>query len=199
MQIIKDFEQGSEDWFRLRNASIGGSSITYILGKGKGRKDLLYKLAAETLTGKKEDSYSNANMQRGIEYEPAARDYYSIVTGHEVEQVALIKSDIPGIHVSPDGLVGDDGAIEIKTRLPHVFVAKKDTGNIEIGYIRQCQYTLWVAERKWVDFCDYCPEMDDCMLITHLYRDEAMIKEMRVETTLFLKELADLVSRMKKP
>jgi len=196
MQIIKDCIQGDEEWFRLRNASIGGSSITYILGRGKGRKDLLYKLAAETLTGQKEDSYSNANMQRGIEYEPMARDYYSIVTGHEVEQVALIKSDIPGIHVSPDGLVDDDGAIEIKTRLPHVFVEKKDSGKVEIGYVRQCQYTLWVAERKFCDFINYCPEMADPMTIQRLERDEAMIREMRIEVTLFLKELSSLVKRI---
>jgi len=198
MKIIKDCIQGSDEWMKWRTASIGGSSITYVLGKGKGRKDLMYKLAAETLTGKKEDSYSNANMLRGIEYEPEARNYYEIVTGHEVEQVALIKSDIPGIHVSPDGLVGDDGAVEIKTRLPHVFVEKKDTGKIEIGYSRQCQYTLWIAERQWIDFINYCPEMPDPMTIQRLERDEKIIKEIRIEVRLFLDELDELVERMKR-
>ena len=92
MKII-DCEQGSQEWFDARLGSIGGSSIASVVAKGQGkmRKNLLYRLAGEILSGEKYESYTNDNMQRGIELEDKARREYEFATGKEVKQVGLIK------------------------------------------------------------------------------------------------------------
>jgi len=67
------------------------------------RNKLLYELAAERLTGMPTENLKLYQFQRGIEYEPKAREYYEFLMDVDVRQVALIRSDIPHIHVSPDG------------------------------------------------------------------------------------------------
>ena len=197
MQIIRTCEQGTDEWFQLRLGSIGGSSITHILGGGRGREKLMNQLLDEIITGQNAESYQNANMRRGTEYEPKARLYYELITGNIVEEVALITNDVKGVHYSPDGLIGNDGLLEIKTRLPHVFLEKIDSGKIEIGYIRQVQHGLWVTERQYCDFMNYCPEAKDPMHLTRIERDEKMIREIKVEVRLFLEELNAKVERLR--
>jgi putative phage-type endonuclease len=192
-------EQQTDEWFSARIGSIGGSSISSVLAKGQGktRQDLMYKLAGEILTGQKTESYRNAYMDRGNQFEPEAREYYEFINDVEVEQVGLIKSDIPGIHSSPDGLVGFNGGLEIKTQLPHVFIATKDTEKISRDYILQCQHFLWVSGREWIDFMAYCPEMPNPSWIKRIYRDEKQIEEIKSECLKFIDELNTLVERMR--
>jgi putative phage-type endonuclease len=192
--------QGSEAWHALRLGSVGGCSIDAVLAKGQGktRKSLMYRLAGEILAGVKTESYTNANMERGHQFEDEARQYYSFVTGHEVEQVSLIKADIPGVHVSPDGLVGDDGGVEIKVHLPHVYVELIDTGVIPTGYVRQCQHFLYVSRRKWIDFIGYSPEITARpMWIKRIEPDPKVQDMIAVELPLFLAELAERVERIR--
>jgi len=205
MEIIKSCEQNSEAWFALRMGSIGGSSIPKILAKGKGkseskmRHDLRYSLAAEILTGKREESYTNKYMDRGHEFEPECRTLYELVYGVEVEQVALIKSSLPRVHVSPDGLVGKDGGIEIKVLIPRLYLQLIDEGIIDGYHIKQCQHFLSVSGRQWCDYLAYCPEMGDRvdpMWVKRLYRDEDMIKLIETEVMRFLKELDELLKRI---
>jgi len=199
-EIIRGIEQGSPEWFVLCLGSAGGSSAPALLAKGQGkmRQTLLYKLAGEILTGKKTDGYQSDDMRRGNFYEPEARIYYEFLRNVDVETVALVKSNIDGIHVSPDGLIGTDGGIEIKTQQPHVYVETKDTEKVDIGYVRQCQHFLWVSERQWIDFCAYCPEIihGEKMWIKRFERDEKMITELREQAEKFLTELNELVKRM---
>ena len=91
--IVFDCEQGSTEWFEARLGSIGGSSISSVVagGQGKMRKSLMYRLAGEILSGEKYESYSNSHMERGLEQESDARDYYEFITGNEVTQVGLCR------------------------------------------------------------------------------------------------------------
>jgi len=201
-EIIRGIDQNSDLWFEKRLGSVGGSSIPAVLSKGKGnspskmRQSLLYKLASEIITGQVEESYSNKYMDRGHEYEPKARELYEFLTGSEVEQVALIKSGTPRVHVSPDGLVGDDGGIEIKTMLPHIFIELLDTSRIDGYHIKQCQHFLMVSGRKWIDYLAYSPEMPDPIWIKRLFRDEEMIQLIEDRLVLFLKELDELLKKI---
>jgi putative phage-type endonuclease len=197
MEIITTCDQNSPEWFDLRLGSIGGSSISAILARGKGRQTLIYKLAAEKLTGVKTESYQTGYMDRGHEYEPQAREYYEFVTGHAVEQVALIKGDMEGTHASPDGLCGEDGGIEIKTRLPHVFVEKVDIGKIEKSTTQQCQHLLWVSGRQWVDVIEYCPEISNPAHIVRVVRDIKTIQDIQRECKSFIIELNELINKMR--
>ena len=92
MEII-ECDQLSEEWYSARIGSIGGSSISAVVAKGEGkmRKSLLYRLIGEILSGVKYEGYSNADMQRGIEQEPDARNMYEFITSNEVKQIGLVK------------------------------------------------------------------------------------------------------------
>ena len=201
MQIIKDFEQGSEAWHLARLGSVGGSSVSPIMAKGVGREKLLKQFFDERISGKKTKTYKNDEMEMGNIYEPVAREHYEITRGAEVETVALILSDTPGIHVSPDGLVNPKGSIEIKCHKSSVFREKVKSGSIPIDHRRQCQHLLWVGEREWCDYIIFCPPIYDMdpkkrpadlkepMQVTRFFRDEKMIREIRIEVTLFLETL----------
>jgi len=198
---IIDVIQRSEQWHDLRLGSIGGSAINAVLaqGSGKTRKKLLYQLAAEILTRHKTDNFVSAEMQRGIDYESEARTAYEILTGHKVDVVGMIvPDDAVGIHASPDGLVGDNGVIEIKVLLPHVFVEQVDTGAIKTAYKRQIQHILWVSERSWCDYVAYCPEMPDPLYIQRVERSKSAISTIVEKCGAFRKELNDLVAKMEK-
>ena len=202
MKIIKG-EQGTDGWFTDRLGSVGGSSVSPIMADGKGKEKLLDQFYNERISGKKTKTYKSTDMDMGNESEPRARGYYEVTRGVEVETVSLILSDTPGIHVSPDGLVNPNGGIEIKCRIPSVYRKKVYSESIEIGHVRQCQHFLWVAEREWCDYITFCPAIEDMdpgkrpkdskepMKVVRLYRDEKMIREIRVAVTLFLDKLND--------
>lgn len=199
MEIIKDCVQGSEAWKNYRVGSVGGSSISSVLAKGKGasRKTLMYKLAGEILSGCKTDGYKSEAMQRGNDFEDEARQYYEFVTGNTVEQVALIQGNIPGTHNSPDGLIDADGGLEIKVRLPHVYVELLETEKIEIGYKRQCNHFLWITGREWIDYINYCPEItQNPMQKIRIFPDPEIIGQIETELPVFLKELGEMVQRV---
>ena len=193
-------DQNTDEWFKLRLGSIGGSSISSVMAKSKDAKmrtGKLYELAGEILSGKKTETYESLDMKRGKLFEPEAREYYSFINDVEVEQCALIKCDIQGVHCSPDGLVGENGMVEIKVRIPKFFVQLKDSEKIEGNYRKQCQHSFWVSSREWVDFTNYCPEMPNPADITRIYRDEKQIEEIKIECLKFLGELNALVERMR--
>ncbi len=106
----------------------------------------------------------------------------------------------PGIrrHHSPDGLVGEDGGIEIKTREPHIYLELVETGKMPIADIRQCQNFLDVSGRAWIDYVVYCvPEMPSHVgWVKRITPDPDMFEEMHKELLSFLKDLNELVGRM---
>jgi len=199
-KIIRDVEQGSNEWFQLRLGSVGGSSINAVMAKGQGklRQTLLYKLAGETLTGEPADEYHARQFDRGHEFEDVARSYYESVMEVDVEQVAMIKANRVKRHHSPDGLVGENGGLEIKTRAPHIYIELLETGKIPIADIRQCHNFLDVSGRKWIDYIVYCvPEMPSCPAwIKRITPDPEILDEMHRELLSFLKDLNELVERL---
>jgi len=197
MEIIKDIEQNSEEWFQLRLGSIGGSSIAKAVAKGQGksRKDLLYKLAGEILTGVPAPSFKFQHADRGHEHEDDARGAYEFNHGVVVEQVSMIKNGHRK-HCSPDGLVGDDGMVEIKTRIPSVFIEAMESGKIPTSDKRQMQWSLSRSERRYCDYVQYCPEMKkNKLLVIRIARDEKLIKELEEGADSFLHDLDSLVAK----
>ena len=199
-EIIRGIEQGSPEWHALRLGSLGGSSLNAVLAKGQGktRQALLYQLAAEILSGEKTETYTNQAMLDGAALEAEAREYYSFISGHEVEQVTLIKADIDRVHNSPDGLIGDDGGLEIKCPLPTTHIETIDTEKIDLKYIRQCQQFLWVSKRAYVDFISYCPKIKvKPMWVKRITPDAGIQGQIETELPVFLRELNELVERVK--
>lgn len=160
---IHEVEQGSQEWLELRAGRIGGTSCATLLvsgkhssGLGAGARTLVYKKAAEKITGPQE-GYINAAMQRGIDLEPVARRRYEDELFQTVTEVGYIsKGEFLG--VSPDGLVGEDGGIEIKCPGADEYVRFFDTKVIKPEYFYQCQWAMYLTGRKWWDFIYFHPE-----------------------------------------
>jgi putative phage-type endonuclease len=197
MTEIIDIPQGSDEWFKARVGSIGGSAIATVVSKGSGRTTLLYRMAAEILAGKKLDEYTNDDMKRGIELEPDARREYEFIKGVEVRQVGMVKAG-EHRHMSPDGLVGDDGMIEIKSPRGNNHIETIITERIPAVYRRQCQWGLSICERDWLDFVSYCPVIKDKpIFIIRTGRDEKMISELSAGAEKFIEDLMKIVERVR--
>jgi len=200
MPEIIQLDQGSEAWHLARLGSIGGTAINSVLAKGQGkmRKALLYRLAAEIITGQPTANDSRWQFDRGHEFEPQARAMYEFDRDVEVEQIGLIRGDVPRTHISPDGLVGDDGLIEIKTMMPHIYAEAKDTGKIDLAHDRQCQMSLWVSGRQWVDLCYFCPEwpVSGRILIQRQYPNRTLQDDIEIGLESFLADLDETVKKL---
>jgi len=198
MEIL-NCDQLSEEWFKARIGSIGGSSISSVVagGQGKTRKSLLYRLAGEILSGQKHEGYKNEHMERGIDQESDARKMYELITGSEVETVGLVKlSDHK--HYSPDGSVKDDGIIEIKCTIPSVHIETIMADRIPPEYVKQIQWGLFICERKWCDFISYSPlVIDRPIWIKRMERDEKAIQELNNGADKFIGEMLNIVKKIK--
>jgi putative phage-type endonuclease len=201
MEKITRFVQGDPAWCLARIGSIGGSSISKAVAKGEGktRKSLLYDMVGEILSGEKKEVYRNSYMEEGLKYEDEARSLYAFQNSVEVEQIAMFR-DGPHKHASPDGLVGADGMIEIKTVIPSVFVEAKLTGKIPTQYRKQILWGLRRSGRSWCDYSVYCPYVKDIdpLLIIRLWRDEKEIAELESGADEFIEEMLSMVERVRK-
>ena len=160
-----EVEQNTDEWLQMRSGLLTMSNLGLVmanLGKkfGEPAKKLAVRIAVEQITGKFiQGGYSNADMDRGHEQEPIAIGLY--------EQERFIDVDSPGFYSdgslggSPDGLVGDDGLIEVKSSIAHIHYNRIKSGNIEAGYKWQCWGNLMLSERKWIDFVSYCSEFPE--------------------------------------
>lgn len=199
MEIL-NFPQGSDEWFQARLGSIGGSSIASVVagGKGKMRKNLLYRLAGEILSGVKYDGYSNHHMERGIEQEAEARELYELVTGNVVKQVGLVK-ETDHTHYSPDGLIDPDGLLEIKCTIPSVHIETVISNKVPSEYLKQVQWGMTICDREWADFVSYSPLItDNPIFITRMEFNTKLHNELREGSDKFIRELKEIVEKIKK-
>ena len=195
MNIVK-CEQCSEEWFEARLGMVTASKFADILSKGVGRNTYLLKLAAERLTGITQDTYSNAVMERGIETELEAREYYEALNRCDVEVIGFVKLD-DWIGASPDGLVGDDGLIEIKCPNTTTHISTILLGRSPSKYKAQIQGQLMVINRKWCDFVSFDPRMDaNPFFCVRVKRDEKYIATLKEAIRQFVNELKDTISKV---
>lgn len=198
-------EQGTPEWHQLRLGKVTASRVADIIattrtGPSASRQNYLIELALQRSTGNIEPSYTNAAMEWGTQTEPQARAAYEVETGNFVDQVAFIDHPtIAWFGCSPDGLVGDDGLIEIKcpNSATHweYFKAKKPPQK----YVIQMQTQLAVTGRKWCDFVSFDPRMPERsqLLVVRVDRDEAFIAELEEKVKQFLSEVEVEVNLMK--
>jgi len=178
-QVI-DCIQGSDEWYEAKLGIVSTSHFSAVLNKGSGRNTYMMKLLAERMTGLTQAGYTDKNLENGSELEPLAREYYEAIKKVPVAQVGFVK--IGEVGASPDGLVGDDGCIEIKCPLASTHLSNILRGKMPTTYIPQVQGVMWVCERKWCDFISYCPTVKSRpfwlvrVLRDDIYIDEQLIK-----------------------
>jgi len=193
-----DLIQGSDEWLAARAGSLGASSLHEALAKtrtgwGASRENVMARLIVERLTGRPQETYVNAAMKTGVEREPEGRIAYEFYKGVEVVEVGLIRHPtIAGSHASPDGLVGDDGLLEIKCPQPAKHLSTLLDGKIDDKYILQMQWQMQCADRQWCDFVSYNPDFPEEMSfwIKRITRDDERISETEKLVVEFLEEVA---------
>lgn len=195
-------EQGSPEWFALRAGKVTASKVSDVMSAitTAGYKNYLADLVVERLTGKKTESFTNAAMQWGVDQEPIARAEYEVKTGNFVDQIAFVDHPtIANFGCSPDGLVGDDGLIEIKcpNTATHIDYVMQD--KVPTKYIPQIQCQLAVTGRKWCDFVSFDPRLPDGLqiLIVRLERDDEYIEKLEARVIKFLDEVNSAVNGLK--
>lgn len=163
LQIFQDLPQGSSEWKQARagivTASVVGKLITAKTMQpalNDTARLLTRQLVAERITGIVEDTPTSSAMLRGTLDEPYARDIYAEHYA-PVTEVGFQVRELPGVRIgfSPDGLVGDDGIIEIKSRQQKHQLETIFSGQVPGQYMAQIQCGLLVSGREWCDFVSY--------------------------------------------
>lgn len=198
--------QESADWMAERAGKFTASRASDLMARTKSgpaasRGALLTLLAVERLTGQCVPTYSNSAMQRGVELEAEARDAYAFARLAVVEECGFIAcADLPNCGASPDGLIGDDGLLEIKcpaNMAKHLDALR--TGDHAKEYRWQLQHQLMVTGRRWVDAVSYDPRFPEHLqlAITRVFRDEAAIKELRAAIATADAEIEAIVAELR--
>ena len=197
--------QGSAEWLAARAGSLGASQVAEALAKtksgwGSGRANVMASLIAERLTGKPAETYSNAAMQWGTATEPDARAAYEFMRDVDVELVGIAKHPtIAGSHASPDGLVGDDGLIEIKCPHTATHIETLLGASVPGKHFTQMQWQMACTGRKWCDYVSFDPRLPDTMQlwIKRVDRDDKVIAELEEQVSEFLSELDAKVAALR--
>jgi len=210
MRIVVPGEQRTDAWFAARCGRITASNMHCVMAKAKEKKDGTESTAASseattrmnyrvrcaieqvTRIADREEAFKSPEMKRGEEREPAARMHYEIATGIELGMVQFIYLEDLMIGCSPDGLVGDDGLIEVKcgNLATHLSYMLRNTAPPE--YKWQIQGSLWVTGRSFCDFVSYHPDFPEELRLTmiRVKRDEQMIKDLQAGCLKFLADVA---------
>jgi putative phage-type endonuclease len=198
-------EQGTPEWMALRLGKVTASRITDVLAKVKTgeavtREDYRTELVVQRLTNQPSETFTNPAMEWGTLQEPMARIAYEAQANVFVEQVSFVEHPtIEWFGCSPDGLVGEDGLIEIKCPSSKNHIKYLLGGKPPAKYIPQMQCQMAVTGRKWCDFVSYDPRLpeDLQLFVVRLERDVSFIMSMEEEVDKFLKEVNVMVNKLK--
>ena len=199
MKII-NCTQGSEDWLKARSGVATTSNFSKIVTNTGGLSDQLkayaIKLASELLVVEQEETYTNKDMERGNELEPEARQVYQEYAFCDVKEVGFMIDD--GFGYSPDGLVNDDGLVEIKCPKQTAHTKYLFEDRLPTKYKAQVQGGLWVSGRKWCDFISYNPSFkeDKKLFIKRIERDEEFIKKLEIGVKKVIEIKNDLLTKI---
>jgi putative phage-type endonuclease len=198
-------EQRTDEWFKARLGKVTASKISDVLakirtGEAAVRRNYKMQLATERLTGQKTDSYINQAMQDGIDREDTAREIFEIVRDIKVEQVGFI--DHPTIKMagaSPDGLLPDNGVLEIKCPIETTHTTNLLERVLPSRYISQVQWQMACTGAEYANFVSYNPNFEPKLqlMYIHVERDNDYIAMLEEEVTTFLTEVDDVINQLR--
>jgi putative phage-type endonuclease len=202
--MSEEIIQGSEEWHRQRIGKATASRISDIVAKTKSgystsRANYMAQLVVERMTNQVAESYTNSAMEWGTENEPFARGAYETKMNLLVTEVGAI--DHPSIAMSaasPDGLIGDDGCLEIKCPNTATHIDTLLGGEIAKKYYDQMQWQMACTGRSWCDFVSFDPRMPEGLqlFIKRIPRDDKYLAELEGEVIQFLAEVDDKVNKL---
>lgn len=202
---MPDIIQGSQEWFAARCGRVTASRIAEIVAKTKSgysasRANYMAQLVAERLTGTVGEAFTNAAMQWGTDTEPQARIAYEFYTDAMVAEIGFVPHpNIPEAGASPDGLIGNDGLVEIKCPQTATHIDTLLGSTVPGKYVTQIQWQLACTGRQWCDFVSFDPRLPESMrlYVERVKRDDDRIKGLEEEVVSFLVELRDKVHRLR--
>ncbi|MBD9453279.1 YqaJ viral recombinase family protein [Rhizobium sp. RHZ02] len=203
---MDDIVQGSEEWLEIRKGKVTASRVADIIAKTQkgyaaSRAKYAGELLVERLTGVSPERFTNAAMAWGTEMEPRARAAYEYNRVAKVDLIGFVMHPtIADSGASPDGLVGDDGLIEIKCPETHTHIKTLKGRAVPTDYATQIQWQLACTGRKWCDFVSYDPRMPEAMqfFCVRVHRVPEIIEELEKEVITFLNELRADITALRK-
>lgn len=203
-QII-DCPQGTDAWHAARAGIATASRFADVIAEGRkkgaeavSRRNLRIELVLERITGQRIAGYESFAMRQGTAREAAARLAYEVATGDVVRQVGFVRHGLLEAGASPDGLIGDEGGLEIKAPEPAAHHEALLRRRVPAGYIPQVQGGLWICERRWWRFVSYNPDFPAGrrLVIIHCPRDETYIAGLALAVALFMEEVRDTAAEL---
>ena len=196
--------QGSDAWFQSRIGKVTASRVADVIAKTKtgystSRENYMAQLVCERMTGTVAESYTNAAMQHGTDNEPLARAAYEALKDVLVDEVAMITHPtISMAGASPDGLVGDDGLIEIKCPNTATHIDTLLSDKVPSKYVTQMMWQMACTGRQWCDFVSFDPRMPKelQLFVKRVMRDDEQIAMLEKEVLSFLEELDEKVNKL---
>lgn len=203
---MAELVQGTDAWMRARLGKVTASRVTDVIAKtksgwGASRGNYLAELVAERLTGNPANQFTNAAMQWGIDTEPLARAAYSFFRDQDVSEVGFVEHPtIPMCGASPDGLIGDDGMVEIKCPNTATHISTLLAEKIPDKYIVQMQVQMACAERAWCDFVSFDPRLPERLrlFVRRVERDERRIMELEAAVETFINDIDRTIAELEK-
>ena len=200
--IVLNIEQQSEAWVQARCGRVTGTRFKNLMSKETtdSYKDLITNIACEMITGRMEETYSNAIMEYGIETEPEARKEYETILGIEVITAGFILPDEghkyhEWIGISPDGITPDNGMIEIKCPLMRTHLEYIEAGKLPAEYRYQVQGQLFVTGFEYCDFVSYVNDMKP--FISRVLPDQELFAEFEKRLDILIQKVQEKIELYK--
>ena len=197
--LLLDCKQRSTEWDDMRlgipTASEYHKIVTTKGEPSEQRQKYLYELVGERLTGRPTDRFASYKMKKATEREPTVRVFYELLYDIEVQEIGFIYGEGLRYGYSPDGLIGENGLIELKDAEPHVQAMRLDKGWKGREHFQQIQGGLFCSKREWCDLVSFCEAMKP--IIIRYERDEAFIAKLEAELVAFCDRLEEITEKLR--
>lgn len=197
--------QGTTEWLSERCGKVTASKIADVMaqtksGPGAARKNYMADLLTERLTGEPKQYFTNAAMEWGTEQEPRARAMYAFHTGNSVVETGFVPHpSLEATGASPDGLVSDDGLVEIKCPNTATHIETLRGAKIDRKYLLQMHWQMICTQRDWCDFVSFDPRLPEYLQlhVQRVERDAELVEEITAAVTQFLTELNEAEAELR--
>lgn len=186
METAIKHEQGTKEWRRERAGHVTASRLVDVMGTKIARESYAMQLIMERLYEEPADEAFSYSMQWGKDCEPYAKADYQMQRGVLIHESGFVKHPtILWLGASPDGLVGSDGGVEVKSPYTSVVHLRTWKDGMPAEHMPQVQGEMWITQRKWIDFISYDPRARPESLrlyVQRIHRDDAYIARMAEAT-----------------
>ena len=195
MKFYESIDQRSDEWYRIRKWKMTASNAQAVWNRGKWLDTYVDEIVSEMYSSANPEQYTNKYIENGIDLESHARELYELETWNTVKEVCFVElDDYSGC--SPDGLILDDGWLEIKClkNSKHFEIICKWIEAVESQYIWQVQMNLYVTDRKWWDLVFFNPNYEESLVIIRIYRDEDKISQIKEWIEIWKKKIQEKIN-----